>query len=128
MKKIKSLSERRLIIPAKLNGKDANFLIDTGATVALISDRLKKKYGLIVGRKFPRSLVGAGGSFSAYYCNTPATLEDKTLTQFLLADISNVAESIKRETGIEIHGIISLPQMEFVGMQIDANDHMIIIE
>lgn len=128
MKKIKSLSEKRLIIPAKLNGKDANFLIDTGATVGLISDRIRKKYGLIVGRKFPGSLVGAGGSFSAYYCNTPATLEDKTLTQFLLADISNVAESIKRETGIEIHGIISLPQMEFVGMQIDANDHMIIIE
>ena len=68
MKKIKSLSEKRLIIPAKLNGKDANFLIDTGATVALISDRIKKKYGLIVGRKFPGSLVGAGGSFSAYYC------------------------------------------------------------
>jgi len=128
MKKIKSLSEKRLIIPAKLNGKDANFLIDTGATVALISDRLKKKYGLIVGRRFPGSLVGAGGSFSAYYCNTPATLEDKTLTQFLLADIDNVVESIKRETGIEIHGIISLPQMQFVGMQIDANDHLVILE
>lgn len=128
MKKIKSLSEKRLIIPARLNGKDANFLVDTGATVALISDRIKKKYGLIVGREFPGSLIGAGGSFSAYYCNTPATLEDKTLTQFLLADISNVAESIKRETGIEIHGIISLPQMQFVGMQIDANDHLIILE
>ena len=128
MKKIKSLSEKRLIIPAKLNGKDANFLIDTGATVALISDRLKKKYGLIVGRRFPGSLVGAGGSFSADYCNTPATLEDKTLTQFLLADIDNVVESIKRETGIEIHGIISLPQMQFVGMQIDANDHLVILE
>lgn len=128
MKKIKSLSERRLIIPAKLNGKDANFLVDTGATVALVSNRIKKKYGLMVGKKFPKPLVGAGGSFTAYYCNTPAILDGKTLTQFLLADISNVAESIKRETGIEIHGIISFPQMQFVGMQIDANDHLIIIE
>ncbi len=67
MKKIKSLSERRLIIPAKLNGKDANFLVDTGATVALVSDRIKKKYGLMVGKKFPKPLVGAGGEFNAYF-------------------------------------------------------------
>lgn len=128
MKQIKSLSEKRLIVTAKLNGKDANFLIDTGATVALVSESIKKKYGLSVGKKFPKPLVGAGGEFHAYYCNTPATLEGKTLTQFLLADISNVAKSIKAETGIDIHGIISLPQMKFVGMQIDANDNMIILE
>lgn len=128
MKKIRSLTDKRLIVTAQLNGKDANFLIDTGATVALVSERIKKKYGLIVGKKFPRPLVGAGGNFKAYYCNTPAYIEGKPLTQFLVADIDNVVDSIKRETGIEIHGIISLPQMQFVGMQIDANDHMIIIE
>ena len=128
MKKIKSLSERRLIIPAKLNGKDANFLVDTGATVALVSDRIKKKYGLMVGKKFPKPLVGAGGEFNAYFCNTPAYLEGKPLTQFLLADIRNVAESIRQETGITIHGIISLPQMQFVGMQIDTKDNTIILD
>lgn len=128
MKKIKSLSEKRLIVTAKMNGKDANFLIDTGATVALVSERIKKKFGLMVGKRFPKPLVGAGGNFYAYYCNTPAYIEGKPLTQFLVADIDNICDSIKQETGIEIHGIISLPQMQFVGMQIDANDHMIIIE
>ena len=128
MKKIKSLSEKRIIITAQLNGKDANFLIDTGATVALVSDRLKKKYDLVVGKKFPQPLVGAGGNFKAYYCNTPAYIEGKPLTQFLIADIDNVIASIKKETGIEIQGIISLPQMQFVGMQIDANDYLIILE
>lgn len=128
MKKIKSLSEKRLIVTAQLNGKDANFLIDTGATVALVSERIKKEYGLIVGKKFPGMLVGAGGNFNAYYCNTPAYIEGKPLTQFLLTNIGNIVDSIKRETGIEIQGIISLPQMQFVGMQIDANDHLIILE
>lgn len=128
MKKIKSLSEQRLIITAQLNGKDANFLVDTGATVALVSERIKKKFGLMVGKRFPKPLVGAGGNFYAYYCNTPAYIEGKPLTQFLIADIDNVVDSIKRETGIEIHGIIALPQMQFVGMQIDANDHLIILE
>ena len=128
MKKIKSLTDKRLIVTAKLNGKDANFLIDTGATAALVSESIKKKYGLAVGRKFNRPLVGAGGSFAAYYCNTPAILEGKTLTQFLIADIRNVAESIRQETGITIHGIISLPQMQFVGMQIDTKDNTIILD
>lgn len=128
MKKIRSLTEKRLIIKAQLNGKDANFLIDTGATVALVSERIKKKYGLVVGKKFPKPLVGAGGNFYAYYCNTPAYIEGKPLTQFLIADIDNVIASIKKETGIEIQGIISLPQMQFVGMQIDANDYLIILE
>lgn len=128
MKKIKSLTDKRLIVTAKLNGKDANFLIDTGATAALVSESIKKKYGLEVGRKFHRPLVGAGGSFTAYYCNTTAILEGKTLTQFLIADIRNVAESIRQETGITIHGIISLPQMQFVGMQIDTKDNTIILD
>ncbi len=128
MQKIKSLSEKRLIVTAKMNGKDANFLIDTGATVALVSEHIKKKFGLMVGKRFPKPLVGAGGNFYAYYCNTPAYIEGKPLTQFLIADIDNVVDSIKRETGIEIHGIIALPQMQFVGMQIDANDHLIILE
>ena len=128
MKKIRSLTDKRLIITVQLNGKDANFLVDTGATVALVSERIKKKYGLSVGKKFPKPLVGAGGNFYAYHCNTPAYIEGKPLTQFLIADIDNVCSSIKRETGIEIHGIISLPQMQFVGMQIDANDNLIILE
>lgn len=128
MKKIKSLTNKRLIVTAKLNGKDANFLIDTGATAALVSESIKKKYGLAVGRKFHRPLVGAGGEFYAYYCNTPAYIEGKPLTQFLIADIRNVAESIRQETGVTIHGIISLPQMQFVGMQIDTKDNTIIID
>ena len=128
MTKIQSLTERRIIIPAQLNGKDANFLIDTGATAALVSESIKRKYGLSVGRRFHRPLVGAGGEFRAYYCNTPAMLAGKTLTQFLLADISAVAESIKQETGIVIHGIISLPQMQFVGMRIDTRDNTIILD
>ena len=45
-----------------------------------------------------------------------------------MADIDSIVKSIKRETGIEILGIISLPQMKFVGINIDANDNVITIE
>jgi len=39
-----------------------------------------------------------------------------------------VRNSIERETGIEILGIIGLSQMKITSMQVDANDNMIIIE
>ena len=123
-----SLSEKRLIIEATLNGKPANFLLDTGATVGLLSDSVVRKYRLMQGKKYPKPLVGAGGQFSAYYCLTFAYIENKPISQFLIADIDNVVASIKQETGIEIAGIISLPQMKFAGIQIDANDNLIIIE
>lgn len=126
--KIKSQSDKRLIVQATLNGKPASFLLDTGASVGLIDSSIRKKYGLERGRTFPHSLVGAGGEFTAYYCNTFAKLQDRTITQFLLADIDNVVASIKRQTGIEIQGIISLPQMQFAHISLDADDNLIILE
>ena len=36
MKKINSLSEKRLIVECNVNGKTAAFLIDTGASIGLI--------------------------------------------------------------------------------------------
>lgn len=128
MKIIKSLTKKRIIVTAQVNGKDANFLIDTGATVALISDGIKRKYKLSVGKEYHLPIIGAGGDFYARYCNTPAYIEDKPFTQFLVADIDNIIGSIKRETGIEIHGIMSLPQMQFAGVRINTKDNTLIID
>lgn len=128
MQKIKSLSDKRLIVQATLNGKPASFLLDTGASVGLIDRDIRKKYGLVRGRAFPHTLVGAGGEFTAYYCNTFAYLHGRALSQFLLADIRSVVESIKQQTGIEIQGIISLPQMQFARISLDADDSLIILE
>lgn len=129
MKQIKSLSDKRLIVKCTVNGKIGNFLIDTGASVALIDEDKVKKYGLVKGRRYPGTIIGAGGEMEGvYYCNTFANFEGKDIPQFLIADISGVRRSIERETGIEILGIISLPQMKMAGMQIDANDNLIIIE
>lgn len=129
MQQIKSKSEKRLIVEGTVNGKTANFLIDTGATVALVDDTKVREYGLNVGKRFNGTLVGAGGTMhNVRYCNTFAEVGGKTLSQFLIADIESVVKSIKRETGVEILGIISLPQMKLNGINIDSNDSLIIIE
>lgn len=129
MEKIRSLSDKRLIVECTVNGRQGNFLVDTGASVGLISEDRVRKFGLLEGRRYPGTLIGAGGEISGVrYCNTFANLKGKDIPQFLIADISAVRESIRRETGVEILGIISLPQMKIAGMQVDANDNLIIIE
>ena len=129
MKKIKSLNDKRLIVECQLNGENALFLLDTGATVGLIDRKASKKYGLKSTRDYPATLTGAGGELRGVkICDTFAYLQGKPLTQFLIADIEGVVESIRRETGLEIAGIIGLPQMKLAGIGIDANDNEIIIE
>lgn len=129
MIEIKSKSTKRLIVEGRVNGKTAYFLIDTGASVGLIDNNQAKKYDIEKGKRFGSTLVGAGGEMrNVRHCNTFVNVGGKNIPQFLLADIDGVVDSIKRETGIEILGIISLPQMKIIGMNIDANDNLIVIE
>lgn len=129
MKRIKSKSDKRLVVEASVNGKKANFLVDTGAAVGIYDDNQKRTFGLEYGRRYGGTLVGAGGELKdVRVCNTFADFEGKAIPQFLLADISGVVKAVKKETGIGILGIISLPQMRMAGLGIDANDMEVIIE
>lgn len=125
---MKSLSNKRLIINGKVNGKDWPFLLDTGASIALIDKDMIKKAKLIKGKSYNGTIVGAGGELKdLHYCNSFVEFpNDKKVAQFILADISHVKDSIYRETGIEILGIISLPQMKFLNIQLDlANENVL---
>ena len=127
--RIKSESEKRLIIEGKVNDKTAYFLVDTGASVGLISKHAEKEYKLRKGRKYSGTLIGAGGEIkNVHHCDTSVIFQGREIRQFLFADIDNVIKSIKRETGIEILGIISLKQMEFIGMNLDINSHEVWLE
>lgn len=129
MKRIKSISEKRLIVEGKVNNKTAKFLIDTGACVGLIDKDKVKEYGLLRGKRYGGKLIGVGGEMdNVRHCDTFVHIEDRVIPQFLLADISDIVKSIERETGIEILGIISLPQMKMANLSIDCNDNEIIIE
>ena len=124
MRRIKSVSDERLIVEGKVNGKEAFFLIDTGATVGIFDENQRNDYDLAKGRKYMGTIVGAGGEMrNVRHCDTFVHIEDRVIPQFLLADISEVVKSIMRETGVEILGILSLPQTKLVGMNIDANSN-----
>lgn len=103
--------------------------MDTGASVGVMHSARIKEYDLIEGKRYYGEIVGGGGKLlKVRYCLTNVKLAERMIPQFLLTDITNIVNSIKRETGIEILGIISLPQMKICGITIDCNDNEIIIE
>lgn len=123
---MKSESEKRPIIKGKVGDKEAYFLLDTGASLSLIDEDKIKKFSLKQGHKYPGSIVGAGGELNdLYLCNTLIQIGDKNIGQFILTDINSVKCSIRRETGLEILGIISYPQMQYLGIVLDPKNNEI---
>lgn len=119
METIKSVSDKRIIVPGMINGREYYFLVDTGASIALISEKVR---GLDIGKRFGGSIEGAGGSIKARICNTFVKIGGKDFSQFLATDLDNLIASIKEETGVVIAGIIALPQMRFYGVEIDTDE------
>lgn len=123
---MESLSKKRLIINATINGYEAPFLVDTGATVGLIDRNRINEFRINQGPKYNGTLVGAGGKLRGVrYCYSLAVVGNTTVGQFLLADIDDVVESIKEQTGIQILGIMSLQQIKDSKMIIDAKHNEI---
>ena len=119
METIKSVSNKRIIVPGMINGREYYFLVDTGASTNLISEKVR---GLDIGKRFGGSIEGAGGSIRARICNTFVKIGGKDFSQFLATNLNNLIASIAEETNVEIAGIIALPQMKFYGVEIDTDD------
>lgn len=117
-----SVSNERLLIPIKVNDKPVYFLVDTGASVALVDITQNKELKFKTGNKLSMGIVGAGGELADVYHtkNLDVDLNGHKMYQFVATDISAVKESIKRETDYEIFGILGLEQMKQVGMIIDV--------
>lgn len=119
METIKSVSDKRIIVPGTVNVREYYFLVDTGASIALISEKVR---GLDIGKRFCGSIEGADGSIKARICNTFVKIGGKDFSQFLATNLDNLIASIAEETNVEIAGIIALPQMKFYGVEIDTDD------
>lgn len=126
-----SVTDKRLLIPLKLNGKVVYFLADTGSTMSLVDLSQKDDLGYDLLSKIGGTIVGAGGGETGevwHVKNLEVEFDDKKIYQFLATDISNVRKSIKRETGYDIAGILGLPQMKELGWIIDVANSKVYYE
>lgn len=124
---VKSLTDKRLVVAVEINGKAANMLVDTGASMSLLDDNRKDEYGYARRNKLSGTLTGVGGEQSDVWHvkDIDVRLQGLPVYQFLMTDLSGVAGSIRKETGIDIAGIIGLPQIKDLEMKIDADNNLI---
>lgn len=122
-----SVVDNRPLIPIKVNGKSVYFLIDTGASIALVDIKKQKQLGFTLGSKLAGTIVGAGGETSeAYHVKKlDVDLNGNKIYQFVATDIDNIKASIKNSTGYDIFGIISYKQMKDLNMIIDTTTGII---
>lgn len=125
-----SVSDRRLLIPLKLNGKAVYFLADTGASLSLVDSSQVDDLKFGLRNKLSGTITGAGGETGEVWHVKDLEIEfdGKKIYQFLATDISNVRESIKKETGYTIAGILGLPQMKELGWIIDVTNSKVYYE
>lgn len=116
----------RPIIKGKVGNKEAYFLLDTGSNLAVLDSSQTKEYQLQQDKQFPGNVIGlTGDSVPTYYCTSAVTIGDKILDGFILSDLSSIRNSIKRETDLDILGIISYPQMKELGITINPSKNEI---
>ena len=119
---IRSVSKKRLIVKATLDGRPCYLLVDTGASVGILSYRID---GLKCGARVADDLVGVGGVMSVRRCMNQVELGGYLIGQFVVADIDKIIENIVYTTGIRIDGILSLTQMHLYSVEIYTGDNFI---
>lgn len=121
---IRMESTKRPVIKARLLGAERFFLLDTGASVGMIDSRVK---GLHPSHRKVDIVDASGDEMSLPVLNDFVTAGGRTLGQFLLTDLKGVRDSIARETGLRIDGIIGYAQMKSLGIVIDTDKNVITI-
>lgn len=123
------LSDTRPLVEVEINGRPAVMLVDTGSSTGLIDINQMDEYGFSLMAKTDMAISSIGGRRCESYRvrDLWVRLDGIDVYQFLATDISLIAESIHKETGYRISGIIGYKQIRNTKIKIDACNNMITI-
>lgn len=125
-----SVTDKRLLIPMKLNGKVVYFLADTGASLSLVDSSQADNLNFKLKSKLNGTIVGAGGETNNVWHvkDLEVDFNGKKVYQFLATDLTNINNSIKKETDYKVAGVLGLPEMKQLGWIIDVEHSKIYYE
>lgn len=100
-----------------------NFLLDTGSNDSFISESTSHRFKGIYGRK-EQNIVGVGNDSVTTKCDTLLTYKDYSFEcEFLVsAALNNAFDTIKQDTGVNIHGILGTKFLKKYRYIIDFNE------
>ena len=121
------LSDSRPLVEVEINGRPAVMLVDTGSSTGLIDINQMDEYGFSLMAKTDMVIISIGEKQCESYRvrDLWVRLEGIDIYQFLATDISLIAESIYKETGYRISGIIGYDQIKNAEIKIDASNNQI---
>lgn len=122
------ISDKRPIIEVSVNGIKVPMLVDTGSSLGILDINKEEELSFSLKSKLPGVITGMGGSSEspAYHVrDCVIDVAGVKLYQFIATDISGIVDSIRRETGIEISGIIGFTQIQMSEMKIDLDNKII---
>lgn len=121
------ISDSRPLVEVEINGRPAVMLVDTGSSTGLIDINQMDEYGFSLMAKTDMVISSIGGKRCESYRvrDLWVRLEGISIYQFLATDISLIAESIHKETGYRISGIIGYDQIKNAEIKIDASNNQI---
>lgn len=97
------------VVQGTINGKKANFIIDSGASLTIVNNEFKDKYGFGES-KLDLTIEGINGGSTqvlsgAYNCEIKLN-DIKINTVIVSQNISSLSRVFRTNNGIEINGII----------------------
>jgi hypothetical protein len=116
------------IVKGKLNGKDAYFIIDSGASVSILDENRSAHYDFIVGES-EEDIVGYGGTSSPKETdNVDVEVGGIDFNgEYQSQDITGIVDVVWNNGGIQISGIIGSNIMKRVGLIIDFGSNSLYI-
>lgn len=123
------LSDSRPLVEVEINGRPAVMLVDTGSSTGLIDINQMDEYGFSLMAKTDMVIISIGEKQCESYRvrDLWVRLDGIAIYQFLATDISLVVESIYKETGYRISGIIGYDQIKNAEIKIDASNNLITV-
>ncbi|WKN33520.1 aspartyl protease family protein [Porifericola rhodea] len=129
--KIKQQSEKP-IIEARLNGKRAYFLLDTGSGVTVLDKTQAKHYNFGIKQLInPHKVSGVHGTAGVMNRAYNVQLELGELyieAPYFTHDLRRVIKSIRDKSLVKISGIIGSDVMNKYGFVIDYGEEMVYVE
>ena len=124
------LTDKRPIIQVSINGHETAALVDTGASLSIVSESDMGKFKFKRGSKMTGSVIGLDGTEqSMYHTGKDFNFEVEGIAayQFVIGNIDAVKASIKKETGVEISAIIGYPTIKQLELIINPSTNEISI-
>jgi hypothetical protein len=116
------------IVKGMLNGKEAYFIIDSGASVSILDENGSSHYDFLIGES-EEDIVGYGGISSPKETNN-VDVEVGGVDfngEYQSQDIANIVGAVLSNGGITISGIIGSNVMKKVGLVIDFGSRSLYI-